>query len=141
LWCCLFTTQPSTRLADCARCAFACLRFFLLALVMSTTMSTPSTLGARMFASDRPSRGGVSKMITSAPQLANAVKKCAIAFESSSSAGFGGNGPVGMTIKFGMPTSCTYELREKLAGSTLLMEGSVLNCHIGNVEVANCRLA
>src|SRR6266700_1416899 len=84
---------------------------------MSTTTRTPPTLGARMFASDRPSSGGVSKMTTSAPLLASAAKSRSIASESSSSGGFGGNGPAGMTSKFGMATAYMYELSEKLAGN------------------------
>src|SRR2546428_10752176 len=104
-------------------------------------MSTPSTLGARMFASDKPNSGGVSKMTVSAPQPAMAVKKRSIAFESSNSGGFGGMGPAGMTSKFGMSTACMYGLREKLAASSLLTGKGAVDCHRGDVEVANCRLA
>src|SRR5438552_2637692 len=84
---------------------------------MSTTTRTPPTLGARMFASDRPSSGGVSKITTSAPLLVSAAKSRSIASESNSSGGLGGNGPAGITSKFGMPTAYMYGLREKLAGN------------------------
>src|SRR5205823_9284925 len=84
------------------------------ARVISTTTSVPSTFEARILASDKPNKGGVSKITTSAPQLASAVKMSCIAFESSNSEGFGGSGPGGITHKLGMPTECTKGLSDKL---------------------------
>src|SRR5205814_2374328 len=102
---CLFTTQPGTCALACSNRAFACLSFFLLATVISTTTSVPSTFDARMLVSDKSDKGGVSKITVSAPQLARATKNRCMAFESSRSGGFDGSGPEGITYKFGMPTA------------------------------------
>ena len=115
LRCCLFTTQPRTRALACISIAFTCLRFSLLARLISATTSVPSTFDARMLASDKLSRGEVSKMITSAPQEASASRRRCIAFDSSNSDGFGGSGPEGMTQRFGISTAWTKGSRDILA--------------------------
>ena len=69
-------------------------------------------------------------MITSASQLFSTVKKCSIAFESSNSGGFGGNSPAGMTSRFGMPTACTYKLREKLVGASVIVGDGVVDSFV-----------
>src|SRR5215472_606180 len=58
-----------------------------------------------MLASDKPSKGGASKIITSAPLPESVLKRRCIALESSNSAGFGGSGPEGMTRRLGTFTS------------------------------------
>src|SRR5579863_1120644 len=109
-----------------------CLRFFLFAEVISTTTITPSTLLARMLASERPSSGGVSKTMISAPEPERMEKKRSIAFESSNSGGFGGKTPEGMTRKFGTSTACTYDSSEKPGAS------GRLDCPLDGVGVMNC---
>ncbi len=54
---------------------FHLLELFLRGTRVSTTMSAPSTFEARMLASDKPNRGGVSKITTSIPQFAITRKK------------------------------------------------------------------
>src|SRR5216684_8604186 len=102
--------------------AFTCLRIFFFARVISTTISIPSTFEARIRASDRPSRGGESKITTSAPQFANAEHSRSMALEASNSGGLGGNGPAGMTRKLGIAVICTYVSKEKPGGSVGLRE-------------------
>src|SRR5579859_1816542 len=80
---------------------------------MLITTSTPSTLEARMLASDKPSNGGASKIMTSAPLFARVTWKLSMARESSRSGGFGGSGPAGIAFKLGILTAWVYDLREK----------------------------
>src|SRR2546428_790768 len=67
-----------------------------------------------MLASDKPNRGGVSKITTSIPQFAITSRKCCITFDSNNSDGFGGRGPEGITHRFGMPTEWTNRSSERL---------------------------
>ena len=111
-------TQPRTLTLVCVSAAFNSFSFPFVARVISTTAIAPSTFDARMLASDKPNRGGLSKITNSTPQFASAARKRCMAFESRNSEGFGGSGPLGIIHRFGMPTAWTNGLSDTLPAGT-----------------------
>src|ERR1700744_6044826 len=73
---------------------------------LRTTMTTPSAFTERITASVAAITGGVS-MTMNLNFVRNAVIAAGSRWDESRSAGFGGNGPVGIAERFGIAGCCT----------------------------------